>query len=210
MSTDRYYLVRCSLTWSGRTVPLSDVSGGALALTADVVAQASVPTRALLRAVDAERTERTRLCTDRTLRTEIRWPTCLTGNSDICQSRTRFSVETEISLFHLTNTFSWYETAVIAQNIHSQLHIRTRQSQIWAERVPTSWALINMWNRVVPPSRRDRSTPRWRDDTLLRSDRDSAARTGSHVYQEDKAPHSWREKTRETRSPSDSLRFNLD
>ena len=36
------------------TVPLPDVAGGALTLAADVVTQASVATRALLRAINAE------------------------------------------------------------------------------------------------------------------------------------------------------------
>lgn len=48
-------------------VPLSDVAGAALALTADVVAQPGVTTRALLRAVDAEGAEGARLGADRTL-----------------------------------------------------------------------------------------------------------------------------------------------
>lgn len=63
------------ISWShSDTVPLSDVAGSALALTADVVTQASVTTRALLRAINAERSERTRLCTDRALRGEITGP----------------------------------------------------------------------------------------------------------------------------------------
>lgn len=63
------------ISWShSDTVPLSDVARSALALTADVVAQASVTTRALLRAINAEGSERTRLCTDRTLRGDITGP----------------------------------------------------------------------------------------------------------------------------------------
>lgn len=59
------------MKYHGDTVPLPDVAGGALALPADVVAQAAVPARALLRAVDPERSERTRLGTDGTLRTDV-------------------------------------------------------------------------------------------------------------------------------------------
>lgn len=53
------------------SVPLSHVAGGALALAADVVAQASVPTRALLRTVDPEGPERTRLGADGALRRDV-------------------------------------------------------------------------------------------------------------------------------------------
>lgn len=61
---------RAPLTFSG-TVPLSDVARSALALTADVVAQAAVTTGALPGAVNAKGSERTGLSADRTLREEV-------------------------------------------------------------------------------------------------------------------------------------------
>lgn len=53
------------------TVPLSDVASCALALTADVVTQASITTRALLRAINSKWSKWTRLCTDGALRRKI-------------------------------------------------------------------------------------------------------------------------------------------
>lgn len=78
----------------GDTVPLSDVAGRALTLTADVVAQASVTTRALLGAVNAERSERARLCADRTLRGDTTGPSALQGSEGaICYEINRFRRE---------------------------------------------------------------------------------------------------------------------
>lgn len=50
------------------SLPLSDVAGGALALAADVVAQASVATGAGLRTADPEPAGRARLSADGPLR----------------------------------------------------------------------------------------------------------------------------------------------
>lgn len=57
--------------WVLASVPVSDVAGGALALAADVVAQAGVATRARLRAVDPEPAEGTRLSADGALRRHV-------------------------------------------------------------------------------------------------------------------------------------------
>lgn len=57
--------------WVLVSVPVSDVAGGALALAADVVAQAGVATRARPRAVDPEPAEGTRLSADGALRRHV-------------------------------------------------------------------------------------------------------------------------------------------
>lgn len=60
-------LVCSSGGFSLEVLPLSQVARRALTLAADVVTQAAVTTRALLRAVDPEGAERTRLCAHWTL-----------------------------------------------------------------------------------------------------------------------------------------------
>lgn len=67
----KFHIILQSVRSQFHTLPLSDVASCALALTADVVTQASITTCALLGAINSEWSKWTRLCTDWALRRRI-------------------------------------------------------------------------------------------------------------------------------------------